>query len=127
MWKYNEEKYNDWSEAHAEWMKDNLPTQMVESFQIEQDGLLSVKDKHGFMLFHLLHMATLNKDDDYKYWELAQETWDLSLPMIQAFNTMVMGLAGRAGDDKTLHAIGLANSLMMSMFTQPNSNGNEEE
>ena len=96
MWKYNEEKYNDWSEAHAEWMKDNLPIQMVESFQIEQDGLLSVKDKHGF-------------------------------PMIQAFNTMVMGLAGRAGDDKTLHAIGLANSLMMGMFTQPDSNGNEEE
>ena len=117
--KYNEEEFNEWCEAHTKWMKKNLPLQMVESFENELESLLSIKDKHGFMLFHLLHMSTLNKDDDYAYWEDALNTWNLALPMVQAFNTMMMGMANRAGDDKTLHAIGLSNALMLQMFSPP--------
>ena len=117
MWKYNEEEYNDWVEVHEKWMSSNLPPQMVEAFASEVETLIGDKDRHGFMLFHLLHMSTLNANDNYEYWELAQQTWDLALPMMQAFNTMVMGLAGRANDEKTLHAIGLANALMMGMFS----------
>ena len=117
--KYNENEFDEWCEKHIEWMKKNLPLQMVESFENELESLLSIKDKHGFMLFHLLHMSTLNKDDDYAYWEDALNTWNLALPMVQAFNTMMMGMANRAGDDKTLHAIGLSNALMLQMFSPP--------
>ena len=117
IWKYDEEEYNEWCEKHAEWMRTNLPVQMVESFEGEIESLVSDKDRHGFMLFHLLHMSTLSVNDNYIYWEEAQDVWNLALPMIQAFNTMVMGLAGRAGDERTLHAIGLANALMMEMFS----------
>ena len=34
--KYNEEEFNDWCEAHTEWMRKNLPAQMVESFENAQ-------------------------------------------------------------------------------------------
>ena len=30
-----------------------------------------------------------------------------------------MGMANRAGDEKTLHAIGLSNALMLQMFSAP--------
>ena len=115
--KYNEEEFNEWCEAHTEWMRKNLPIQMVESFENELESLISIKDKHGFMLFHLLHMSTLTKDDGYSYLELAQTTWDLALPMVQAFNTLMMGISHRAGDEKTYHAIALSNALMLQMFT----------
>lgn len=124
IWKYNEEEYNTWVETHEKWMRDNLPPAMVESFEAEVGSLISDKDRHGFMLFHLLHMSTLNTDDNYKYWEQAQDVWNLALPLLQAFNTMIMGLANRAGDERTLHAIGLANALMMEMFSSKNT---EEE
>ena len=122
--KYNEEEFNDWCEAHTEWMRKNLPVQMVESFENELESLISIKDKHGFMLFHLLHMSTLNKEDNYSHWEEAQNAWNLALPMVQAFNTMMMGMANRAGDNQTLHAIGLSNALMLQMFSMPE--GEEE-
>jgi hypothetical protein len=122
--KYNEKDFNIWCEKHAEWMRKNLPVQMVESFENELESLLSDKDRHGFMLFHLLHMSTLNQEE-YMYSSLAQTTWDLALPMVQAFNTMMMSIAQRAGDEKTFHAIALSNALMMQMFSQPK--GDEEE
>ena len=115
--KYDDDEYNTWVETHEKWMKENLPIQMVDSFEGEVETLVSDRDRHSFMLFHLLHMSTLNNDDNYEYWQEAQDIWNLALPMIQAFNTMFMGLANRAGDEKTLHAIGLANALMMQMFT----------
>ena len=117
--KYNEEEFNELCETHIVWMSQNLPQQMVESFENELESLISIKDKHWFMLFHLLHMSTLNKDDNYSYWEEAQNAWNLALPMVQAFNTMMMGMANRAGDEKTLHAIGLSNALMLQMFSAP--------
>ena len=117
--KYNEEEFNEWCATHIVWMSQNLPQQMVESFENELESLISIKDKHGFMLFLLLHMSTLNKDDNYSYWEEAQNAWNLALPMVQAFNTMMMGMANRAGDEKTLHAIGLSNALMLQMFSTP--------
>ena len=117
--KYNEEEFNEWCETHIVWMSQNLPQQMVESFENELESLISIKDKHGFMLFHLLHMSTLNKEDEYDYLEEAQNAWNLALPMVQAFNTMMMGMANRAGDEKTLHAIGLSNALMLQMFSAP--------
>ena len=117
--KYNEEEFNEWCETHIVWMSQNLPQQMVESFENELESLISIKDKHGFMLFHLLHMSTLNKDDNYSYWEEAQNAWNLALPMVQAFNTMMMGMANSAGAEKTLHAIGLSNALMLQMFSTP--------
>jgi len=116
MWKYDEEAFNEWVTAHSKWMKGNLPKQMAEAFENELESLLSDMDKQGFMFFHLLHMSTLNKEDNYDYWEMAQELWNITLPLMQAFNTMMMGLAGKAGDERTLHAIGLANALMMQMF-----------
>lgn len=116
IWIYNENEYNKWVETHSEWMRTNLPVQMVESFEGEVEALATDKDKHGFMFFHLLHMSTLTDNDGYEYWKEAQELWNMALPLIQAFNTMVMGLAGRANDEKTLHAIGLSNALMMQMF-----------
>ena len=122
--KYNEEEFNEWCETHIVWMSQNLPQQMVESFENELESLISIKDKHGFMLFHLLHMSTLNKEDEYDYLEEAQNAWNLPLPMVQAFNTMMMGMANRAGDEKTLHAIGLSNALMLQMFSMPE--GEEE-
>ena len=122
--KYNEEEFNEWCETHTLWMSRNLPPQMVESFENELESLISIKDKHGFMLFHLLHMSTLNKEDEYDYLEEAQNAWNLALPMVQAFNTMMMGMANRAGDEKTLHAIGLSNALMLQMFSMPE--GEEE-
>ena len=122
--KYNEEEFNEWCETHIVWMSQNLPQQMVESFENELESLISIKDKHGFMLFHLLHMSTLNKEDEYDYLEEAQNAWNLALPMVQAFNTMMMGMANRAGDEKTLHAIGLSNALMLQMFSMPE--GEEE-
>lgn len=124
IWKYDEDEYNTWVETHGKWMRENLPVQMVESFEGEVEALVSDKDRHGFMLFHLLHMSTLNGNDDYAYWEQAQDVWNLALPLLQAFNTMIMGLAGRAGDERTLHAVGLANALMMEMFSPRNT---EEE
>tara|TARA_R110000824_G_scaffold292594_1_gene480995 strand:- start:243 stop:620 length:378 start_codon:yes stop_codon:yes gene_type:complete len=124
IWKYDEEEYNTWVAIHEKWMRENLPVQMVESFEGEVEALVSDKDRHGFMLFHLLHMSTLNNNDDYEYWEQAQDIWNLALPLLQAFNTMMMGLANRAGDERTLHAIGLANALMMEMFSPRNT---EEE
>ena len=127
VWIYNEEDYNEWVSAHAEWMKTTLPVQIVESFEGEVESLVTDKDKHGFMIFHLLHMSTLTGDDNYEYWELANSVWDFALPMIQAFNTMVMGLAGRAGDDKTLHAIGQSNALMMQMFAPPQEEPSRDE
>ena len=117
IWKYNEEFFNEWTMKHAQWMRENLPVTMVESFEGELEGLINDMDKHGFMLFHMLHMSTLNANDSYQYWKEAQEVWNLALPLLQAFNTMMMGIAGRAGDDRTLHAIGLANALMMQMFS----------
>ena len=117
IWKYDEEFFNDWTFNHAKWMRENLPVTMVESFEGELEGLINDMDKHGFMLFHLLHMSTLNANDSYQYWKESQEVWNLALPLLQAFNTMMMGIAGRAGDDRTLHAIGLANALMMQMFS----------
>ena len=122
--KYNEEEFNEWCETHIVWMSQNLPQQMVESFENELESLISIKDKHGFMLFHLLHMSTLNKEDEYDYLEEAQNAWNLALPMVQAFNTMMMGMANRAGDNQTLHAIGLSNALMLQMFSMPE--GEEE-
>ena len=119
VWIYDEDGYDDWVVEHGKWMKENLPIQMVESFEGEVQTMIGDRDRHGFMLFHLLHMSTLNKDDNYEYAEQAQNVWNLALPLIQAFNTMVMGLAGRAGDEKTLHAVGLSNALMMQMFTPP--------
>ena len=62
--KYNEEEFNEWCETHIVWMSQNLPQQMVESFENELESLISIKDKHGFMRFHLLHMSTLNKEDE---------------------------------------------------------------
>ena len=38
--KYNEEEFNEWCEAHTEWMRKNLPVQMVESFENEIESLL---------------------------------------------------------------------------------------
>ena len=116
MWKYDEEAFNEWVTAHSKWMRGNLPKEMAEAFENELESLLSDMDKQGFMFFHLLHMSTLNKEDNYDYWEKAQELWNITLPLMQAFNTMMMGLAGKAGDERTLHAIGLANALMMQMF-----------
>ena len=126
VWIYNEEEYNKWTKVHANWMRENLPIQMVEAFEGELETLVTDKDKHGFMIFHLLHMSTLSTDDGYLYWEEAQNTWDLALPMMQAFNTMCMGLAQRANVERTLHAIGLANALMLQMFASPEQ-GFEEE
>ena len=116
MWKYDEEAFNEWVTAHSKWMRGNLPKEMADAFENELESLLSDMDKQGFMFFHLLHMSTLNKGDNYDYWEMAQELWNITLPLMQAFNTMMMGLAGKAGDERTLHAIGLANALMMQMF-----------
>ena len=68
------------------------------------------------MLYHLLHMSTLDNDDIYKFREDATEIWNLTIPLMQAFNTMMMGLAASAGDEDTVHAIGLSNALMLRMF-----------
>ena len=127
---YNEEEYNTWVQTHSKWMRNNLPVEMVDAFESELESLISVKDKHGFMLFHLLHMSALTEDDDYEYLELAKTTWDLPLPMVQAFNTLMMGVASKAGDEKTFHAIALSNALMLQMFTsapmENNINDSEE-
>ena len=127
VWIYDEDGYNDWSVIHAKWMRENLPIQMVEAFEGELQTLVTDKDKHGFMIFHLLHMSTLTNNDGYEYWKQAQDVWNLALPMMQAFNTMMMGLAQRANDDKTLHAIGLANALMLQMFATPQEPPRDEE
>ena len=127
VWIYDEDGYNDWSVTHAKWMRENLPIQMVEAFEGELQTLVTDKDKHGFMIFHLLHMSTLTNNDGYEYWKQAQDVWNLALPMMQAFNTMMMGLAQTANDDKTLHAIGLANALMLQMFATPQEPPRDEE
>ena len=130
VWIYNEEEYNEWATHHADWMRNHLPVQMVEAFEGELQTLVTDKDKHGFMIFHLLHMSTLNDKDGYGYWGESQNIWNFALPMMQAFNTMVMGLAQRANDEKTLHAVGLANALMMQMFsasTVPSQPQRDEE
>jgi len=115
IWIYNEEYFNTWVKAHHEWMSKNLPKEMADAFENELESLFTDMDRHGFMFFHLLHMSTLDKGE-YMYGEEAQHLWNATLPLMQAFNTLVMGLAGKAGDNKTLHAIGLANALMMGMF-----------
>ena len=76
MWKYDEEAFNEWVTAHSKWMRGNLPKEMADAFENELESLLSDMDKQGFMFFHLLHMSTLNKEDNYDYWEMAQELND---------------------------------------------------
>ena len=117
MYVYDEEVFEEWFKYHHLWMTKALPKQMAESFLNEKVALDSDMDKHGFMCFHLLHMSTMTKDDGYEYWEEARQMWAVALPMVQAFNTMMMGMASRAGDEQTHHAIGLANACMMKMFS----------
>ena len=117
IWKYDEEYFNDWCKYHADWMRNNLPVEMVEAFENEIESLMSDSDRHGFMIYHLFHMSTLQKEDNYNYWEEATDLWSLALPLVQAFHVLCMGLASRANDDKSHYAIGLANAIILSMFT----------
>ena len=70
-------------------------------------------------------MSTLDDGDAYRFREDATEIWNLTIPLMQAFNTMMMGLAASAGDEDTVHAIGLSNALMLRMFI-PNTSDDEE-
>lgn len=124
MMKYDEEIFEEWFKYHHLWMTKTLPKQMAESFANEKEALTTDMDKHGFMFFHLLHMSTMTEEDGYEYWKEAQEIWKTALPMVQAFNTMMMSMSARAGDDQAHHAIGLANAIMMKMFSGAS---NEEE
>ena len=122
--KYDEEIFEEWFKYHHLWMTKTLPKQMAESFANEKEALTTDMDKHGFMFFHLLHMSTMTEEDGYEYWKEDQEIWKTALPMVQAFNTMMMSMSARAGDDQAHHAIGLANAIMMKMFSGAS---NEEE
>tara|TARA_R100001594_G_scaffold149435_1_gene207238 strand:+ start:385 stop:777 length:393 start_codon:yes stop_codon:yes gene_type:complete len=125
FWKYTDEAYDDWVEEHVNWMTNNVPTQVSEAFENEIESLLNDTDRHAFMLYHLLHMSTLDEGDAYRFREDATEIWNLTIPLMQAFNTMMMGLAASAGDEDTVHAIGLSNALMLRMFV-PNTSDDEE-
>ena len=70
-----------------------------------------------------MHMA--NSNSEYLYEIEAKQVWELSVPMMQAFNAMLMSLAYRAGDEQTHHAIGLANALTMKIFSANESDENE--
>lgn len=124
MFEYDEEVFDEWFKYHHLWMTKSLPKQMAESFMNERESLITEMDNHGFMFFHLLHMSTMTEDDGYEYWKEAQQIWQAALPMVQAFNTMMMGMAARAGDEQSHHAIGLANAVMLKMFS---GGPNEEE
>tara|TARA_R110000824_G_scaffold63125_2_gene166342 strand:- start:1114 stop:1506 length:393 start_codon:yes stop_codon:yes gene_type:complete len=117
MYVYDEEVFDEWYSYHHLWMTKAMPKQMSDSFMNERKSLITDMDKHGFMFFHLLHMSTMTEEDGYDYWNEAKDAWNVALPMVQAFNTMMMGMASRAGDEQTHHAIGLANACMMKMFS----------
>tara|TARA_R110002020_G_scaffold372803_1_gene584227 strand:- start:1378 stop:1761 length:384 start_codon:yes stop_codon:yes gene_type:complete len=116
FWEYNEDVYNDWVEEHTNWMIGNMPIQIREAFESEVESLLNDTDRHAFMLYHLLHMSTLEEEAEYKFRKDSTEIWNLTIPLMQAFNTMIMGLAANAGDEDTVHAVGLSNALMLRMF-----------
>ena len=117
MFEYDEEVFEEWFKYHHLWMTKALPKQMAESFANEKEALTTDMDKQGFMFFHLLHMSTMTEEDGYEYWREAQQIWWVALPMVQAFHTMMMGMAARVSDDQSHHAIGLANAIMMKMFS----------
>tara|TARA_R100001015_G_C4634296_1_gene200537 strand:+ start:857 stop:1243 length:387 start_codon:yes stop_codon:yes gene_type:complete len=116
FWVYNEDVYNDWVEEHSNWMENNTSLQVKEAFENEIESLINDTDRHAFMLYHLLHLSTLDPEDGYKYIKDAYLVWDLTIPLMQAFNTIMLGLAAQCGDEDTVHAIGLANALMLKMF-----------
>jgi len=125
FWKYSDDAYNDWVEEHMNWMANNVPSQVCEAFENEVESLINNTDRHAFMLYHLLHMSTLESDDMYKFKEDASDIWNLTIPLMQAFNTLMLGLAASAGDEDTVNAIGLSNALMLRMFV-PKIGDNDE-
>lgn len=120
VWECSLGYFDDWSKVHHKWMIDNLPPEIADSFFKELQTLDNVS-KQGFMFFHLLHMSTLDVSE-YPYGIEALEVFQVAVPLVHSFNAMIMGLAHNAGDEQSLHAIGLANAIMMKMF----SSGEEE-
>ena len=120
---FREYDFEEWCIEHKEWMEKNLNESMVKEFTKQKEELSNDVDKHVFMLYHLMHMA--NSNSEYLYEIEAKQVWELSVPMMQAFNAMLMSLAYRAGDEQTHHAIGLANALTMKIFSANESDENE--